>query len=161
RTFDRVGAIAGFGFVALFVAIIMAAQALPAPEHSIDEISRAASDKSQGILLGAYLGSLLTGALLVFGAVVTARIWRSGAVTGWWIVALIGIAGTAIGLVTDAIVVAFVRAVGHGVSGDVLWIGYPSGPDGVLVAIPLAVFLLGVGLGARASHALPRGVSLL
>ena len=157
RTLDRVGAVAGVAFVLLFVGIITMAPHLPAPQHSIAEIAQAAGDNGKGILFGVYLGALLTGAQLVFGAVVASRLWRAeGPRGGWWLVAVTGVAGTAVGLVTDTVVATFVRAVGHGVSGDVLWIGYPSGPDGVIVAIPLAVFLLGVGFGARASAALPR-----
>src|SRR5207247_11012869 len=49
----------------------------------------------------------------------------------------------------------------HGVRGDVLWIGYPSGPDGVLIAIPLAVFFLGAGFGTRSTGALPRWLGYL
>jgi hypothetical protein len=158
RLLDRVGAAAGIAFVLLFVAIIaVGTDGLPAPQHSIDEIARSARDHRDAILFGTYLAALLTGALLVYGAAVVARLWRAeGATGGWWIVAMTGLAATAVGLVTDTIVVGFVRAVGHGVSGDVLWIGYPSGPDGVIIAIPLAVFLLGAGLGGRASGGSPR-----
>lgn len=156
RTLDRVGAAAGVAFVLLFVGIITMASALPAPQHSIAEIAQAARDNRDGILFGVYLEALLTGAQLVFGAVVASRLWRAeGSGGGWWLVALAGVAGTAVGLMTDIVVATFVRAVGHGVAGDILWIGYPAA-DGVIVAIPLAVFLLGVGFGARASGALPR-----
>jgi hypothetical protein len=155
RTLDRVGAIAGIAFVALFAAIIMVVPHVAAPQHSIAEIGRSAHDNRQGILFGTYLASLLTGTLLVFGASVVARLWRTERETGgWWVVALTGVAGTSVGLVTGSVLVGFVRAVGHGVTGNVLWIGYPAGPDGVDIAIPLAVFLLGAGLGGRASGAL-------
>jgi uncharacterized membrane protein YhaH (DUF805 family) len=154
---DRVGAAAGFVFALLFVGVVSVAPHLPAPEHSIAQITRSAQDDRQAILFGTYLEALLTGALLVFGAGVVARLWRAEDRTGgWWLVALVGLAGTTVSLETSSALVAFVRAVEHGVAGNVLWIGYPSGPDGVDIAIPLGVFLLGAGLGARSSRALPR-----
>jgi hypothetical protein len=55
-----------------------------------------------------------------------------------------------------------VRAVGHGAEGDALWLGY--GADhwiGALTGVPLAVFLLGAGLGARATGALPSWLAWL
>ncbi len=155
RTLDRFGAAAGIAAVILLVAIITVSAALPPPNHSLADITRSASDDSAGILRGAYLGALFSGTLIVFGAAM-ARLRRSeGAAGGWWIVALAGIAGTSVGLVFDMLLIMFVRAVGHGVHGDALWVGYPSGPDGVLIAIPLAVFLLGAGIGARETRALP------
>ena len=154
---DRVGAVAGFVFVLLFVAIVTTAPALPAPQHSIAEITAHARDDRTGILVGVYLGMLMTGALLVFGGVVAARLRRVDEVTaGWWIVALAGLAGTA---APDATIAQFVRAVQHGASGSELWVGYPTSPDGAVWAVPLAVFLIGVG-GAGASGALPRRISL-
>ena len=112
--------------------------------------------------MGAYLGALFSGTLIVFGAAVAARLRRAeGAAGGWWIVALAGIAGTSVGLVVNMLLITFLRAVGHGVHGDALWVGYPSGPDGVLIAIPLAVFLLGAGIGARESRSLPGWVAWL
>ncbi len=160
RMLDRLGAACGVAVVLLFLALVMLMPALPAPNRSIDEITRAAMEDTQGILLGSYLGALLTGALLLFGASVAARLRRvEGASGGWWIVALAGIAGTAVGLATDP--VTFVRAVGHGVRGDALWTAYPSGPDGVMIAVPLAVFFLGAGLGARATCTLPRWLAWL
>jgi hypothetical protein len=157
-TIDRVGAAAGAVFVLLFVAIVTTAPALPAPQHSIGEIATRARDDRTGILVGVYLSMLLTGALLVFGGVVAARLRRAdGAVGGWWIVALAGLAGTA---VPDATIAQFVRAVQHGAAGDALWVGYPASPDGVVWAIPLAVFLLGVG-GAGTNGAFPRRLSIV
>lgn len=100
---------------------------------------------------------LLTGALLVFGGVLAARLRRADEVaSGWWVVALAGLAGTA---VPDATIAQFVRAVQHGASGDALWIGYPTSPDGVVWAVPLAVFLLGAG-GAGLEGALPRKLAV-
>jgi hypothetical protein len=155
-TLNRVGAVAGLAFVALFVGIIMFSPHLPAPEHSIVEIAQTAQDSRTGILIGVYLSLLLTGALVIFGAVVVARLWRSDAgATGWWIVAL---AGLAVAAVPDDSVARFVRATQHGAAGNALWVGYPMSPDGVVMAVPLAVFLLGVG-GAKASDALPRWLS--
>lgn len=157
RTLDRLGAAAGIAVVLLFLAIIMVVPALPAPNRSIARIARAATDDERGILLGSYLGALLSGALLLFGAAIAARLRRvAGAAGDWWLVALVGIGATAVGLTSDTAVVTFVRAVGHGVRGEALWTGYPSGPDGVQIAVPLAIFFLGAGLGARAAGALPR-----
>jgi hypothetical protein len=157
RTLDRVGAVAGLAFVVLFVGIMMFAPHLPAPQHSIDEIAGAASADRTGILAAVYLSFLLTGALLVFGAVVVARLWRSeGGASGWWIVAL---AGLAVAAVPDDSVARFVRAVQHGATGDSLWVGYPVSPDGVVMAIPLAVFLLGVG--SAKAEVFPRWLSRL
>jgi hypothetical protein len=162
RTLDRFGAASGIAAVILLLAIIMVSKALPPPNHTLADITRSASDDSAAILRSAYLGALFSGALIVFGATVAARLRRAeGTAGGWWIVALAGIAATSIGLVVDMLMITFVRAVGHGVRGDALWVGYPSGPDGVLIAIPLAVFLLGAGIGARESHALPRWLAWL
>jgi hypothetical protein len=158
RRLDRVGAVAGIAFVLLFVGIIMVPPHLPAPQHPIADIAQTAAADRTGILVSVYMSFLLTGALLVFGAVVVARLWRSDrGASGWWIIAL---AGLAVAAVPDDTVARFVRAVQHGATGDSLWIGYPISPDGVVMAIPLAVFLLGVG-GVRAGEALPRWLSWL
>jgi hypothetical protein len=155
---DRVGAVAGIAGVALLVALFTVFTSLPAPDHAIGDIGREASRNSDGLLLAAYAGALMTGALLLFGASVAARLRRAeGHADGWWLVALVGIAGTSIGLVADALAVVFVRAVGHGATGSGLWIGY--GADhwlGTLEAIPLALFLLGASMGASATRTLPR-----
>ena len=162
RSLDRVGALAGLATVALFVAIVIVIPQVPAQNHSIAEIGRKTAEHRTGILLGVYLGALLTGALLVFGSAFVARLRRAeGSGGGWWIVALTGIAGTAVGLTTDIILAALVRAVGHGVSGTALWVGYPAGPDGFVMAIPLAVFFVAAGLGGRASGVLPRWLGWL
>src|SRR5262249_27297895 len=81
---------------------------------------------------------------------------------GWWLVSLVGTAALAAGIVGNALTITFVRAVGHGVEGDVLWIGY--GADhwlGVLIAVPLAGFLLGAGLRARRAGLFPRVLAWL
>jgi hypothetical protein len=162
RTLDRLGAAAGAAAVILLVALVTATPALPPPNHSMAEISRSAGTDANAILRGAYVGALFSGALLVFGASFSARLRRAeGNAGGWWLLALTGMAGTAIGIVSNTLVVTFVRAVGHGAHGQELWAGYPSGPDGALVAIPLAVFFLGAGFGARASGALPRWLAWL
>lgn len=162
HTLDRLGAAAGIAAVLLLLALIVAAPALRPPNHSITEITRSARQDADGILRGAYMGMLFSGALLLFGAALASRLRRAeGMAGGWWVVALAGIAGTAVGIVSNTLVITFVRAVGHGAGGDALWIGYPSGPDGVLIAVPLAVFLLGAGLGARASCMLPRWLAWL
>jgi hypothetical protein len=158
RTLDRVGAAAGFAAVALLLAIFMILPALPAPDQPVASIARAAHDDASSLLRGAYLGTLMGVALLAFGAAFAAALRRSeGAGGGWWLLALAGIAGTSVGLVADAAVATFVRAVGHGVAGDTLWIGY--GLDhwiGVLMAAPLGLFVLAASLGARATGLLPR-----
>jgi|SRR5436190_3143662 len=163
RTLDRLGAAAGVAAVLLLLVIFTSMPALPAPNKPVSEIVRKATADRDALLLGAYLGALLTGALLVFGASFAARLRRAeGDGGGWWLLALAGIAGTAVGIVSDALVVTFVRAVGHGARGDALWIGY--GGDhwiGVLTAIPLAVFFLGAGCGARESGLLPRWLTWL
>ena len=162
RTLDRTGAIAGFATVLLFLAIIMVSKALPPPNHTLADITRTANSDSSAVLRSAYLGALVSGTLVLFGAAFAARLRRAeAAVGGWWIVALAGIAGTSVGLVVDMLMITFVRAVGHGVRGDALWVGYPSGPDGVLIAIPLAVFFLGAGMGSRATRSLPRWLTWL
>ncbi len=156
---ERVGAAAGVVTVALLLSIFMVLPALPAPSKPIADIARSATNNRDGLLVGAYLGALMSGALMIFGAAVAARLRRTeGAAGGWWIVALAGAAASgAIGFVSSALTIILVRAVGHGVSGDVLWLAY--GGDhwiGVLTGVPLAIFLLGAALGARAGDALPR-----
>jgi hypothetical protein len=162
RTLDRLGAASGLAAVILLIALFTLFPALPAPDEPIDAVAHAASVDADGLLRGAYAGALLTGALLVFGAAVAARLRRADAGEGWWILALIGSAGTIVGIVGNALEITFVRAVGHGATGDPLWIGY--GTDHWIVAleaIPLSIFLLGVGLGARTSGALPRWLSTM
>ncbi len=160
---DRVGAAAGIAGVLLLVALFNVFPALPAPDDGIAEIAGKAKDNTDGLLLAAYVGALMSGALLLFGASLAARLRRAeGSEGGWWLVALVGIAGTSIGIVGNALTLVFVRAVGHGVTGSALWIGY--GADhwlGVLTAIPLAVFLLGASIGARATRSLPRWLAWL
>ena len=61
-------------------------------------------------------------------------------------------AGTAMEIAGNALAIMFARAVGHGATGSALWIGYGAEHWlSVLIAIPLAIFLLGVGMGARAT----------
>jgi hypothetical protein len=163
RMLDRFGAVSGVAAVLLLLALFMVFPALPAPDDPISTIARSATDDAGALLRGAYVGSLMTGALVLFGAALAARLRRAeGPAGGWWIVALAGIAGTTMGIVADALVVTFVRAVGHGAAGASLWIGY--GADhwiGTLLAVPLAIFLLGAGFGTRASGALPRWLGWL
>jgi hypothetical protein len=160
---DRVGAAGGIASVLFLVALFTVFPSLPAPDESIGEIARSAQENNDGLLLGAYTGALMTGTLLLFGASVVARLRRAERGSGgWWLVALLGIAATAIGIVGNALEIMFVRAVGHGATGDALWVGY--GADhwlGVLTAIPLALFLLGAGMGTRATGMLPRWLSWL
>jgi hypothetical protein len=163
RMLDRFGAVSGVAAVLLLLALFMVFPALPAPDEPVGTIARSATNDADALLRGAYVGTLMTGALVLFGASLAARLRRAeGPAGGWWIVALAGIGGTTLGIVADAFVVTFVRAVGHGAAGASLWIGY--GADhwiGTLLAVPLAVFLLGAGFGSRASGALPRWLSWL
>jgi len=162
RTLDRVGAAAGIAAVLLLVSLFTMLPALPSPDKPISEIARSAAVNRDGLLAGTYLGALLSGALLVFGAVVAARLRRAEGTGGWWLIALCGIAGSAFGIVGNVFSVVFVRAVGHGASGNELWVGY--GADhwaGVLVGIPLAVFVVGTALGGRETRILRRWLVLL
>jgi hypothetical protein len=160
---DRIGAAAGIAGVLLLVALFTVFPSLPAPDHGIGDIARRAGENSDGLLLAAYCGALMAGALLLFGAAVAARLrLAEGPGGGWWLVALVGIAGSSIGIVGNALALVFVRAVGHGVTGSALWIGY--GADhwlGVLTAIPLAIFLLGASIGARDTRMLSRWLARL
>ena len=159
RTLDRVGAVAGIATVALLLSLFMLFPALPAPNKPVADIARSAANDRDVMLVAAYLGTLLSGTLIIFGAAFAARLRRSeGPAGGWWIVALAGItAAGSIGFVSDALSIVFVRAVGHCVTGDVLWLGY--GGDhwiGTLTGVPFAVFLLGAGIGSRATGLLPQ-----
>lgn len=157
RTLDRVGGAVGIAAVGLLLALFTVFPSIPAPDRPVADIASAAADRGQ-LLLAAYVGTLLSGALIVFGAAVAARMRRSEpGRDGWWIVALAGItAAGAIGFVSDALVIVLIRAVGHGVSGEVLWLAY--GGDhwiGTLTGVPLMVFLGGTALGSRTSGQLP------
>jgi len=163
RTLDRLGAIAGIAAVVLLISLFTMLPALPSPDKPITEIARSATVNREGLLAGAYLGALLSGALLLFGAVVAARLRRAeGREGGWWMVALCGIAGSAFGIVGNVFTVVFVRAVGHGARGSELWVGYGADHwSGVLVGIPLAIFAFGAALGARDTSVLPRWLVFL
>src|SRR5207247_10381633 len=123
---DRVGAVAGVVTVVLLVLLVTLMANLPAPNKSIADIGRSAADNRDSLLLGTYLGALASGALMIFGAAVAARLRRAeGHTGGWWILALTGAtAAGAIGFVSSALTIVLVRAVGHGVSGNVLWLAY-------------------------------------
>jgi hypothetical protein len=162
RVLDRVGAATGIVSVALLLALFTVFPTLPAPNKGIDAIAGSTATDRGAHLFAAYVGTLMSGALLVFGAAVAAALRRSDARgDGWWILALAGIAvAAAIGIVADALVIVLVRAVGHGADGDMLWLAY--GGDhwiGTLMGVPLGVFLLGAGLGSRATRLLPRWLS--
>ena len=158
RTLDRVGALAGIAAVALLLSLFTVVPALPGPDEPIAAIATSAADNGTELLLGSYLGALLAAALLVFGAAFAAALRRAeGVGGGWWLVALAGIAATSVGVAGNVMAASFVRAVQHGVRGDALWVGYGGEhASGTLLAVPLAVFLLGVGLGARATGLLSR-----
>lgn len=160
RSLDRLGAAAGGVAVVLLVALLQLFPAIPAADESVASIAAATSDQSQTLLIGAYDGALASGALLVFGAAFAARLWRAGSM--WWIVVLSGMtAAVSFSLVGELMILVFVRAVGHGVTGDALWIAYGGDLNGFLQAIPYAVFMLGAGMGIRATGALPRWTGLV
>jgi len=155
RTLDRVGGIAGGVAVVLLIALIQLFPSVPAADESIATIAKATARRSHTLLMEAYVGALATGALLVFGAVVAARLRRAG--SAWWIVALAGMtAAVPLSLVGWLMSLIFVRAVGHGVTDDALWTVYGGDLAGFLEAIPYAVFMLGAGMGIRATGVLPR-----
>ena len=158
---ERVGAVAGVVSVVLLVSLFTVFPSIPAPNKGVDKIARSATADRGAHLLAAYFGTLLSGALIVFGAAVAARIRRADSGDGWWIVALAGVtAAGAIGFVSDALVIVLVRAAGHGIHGDVLWLAY--GGDhwiGALTGVPLGLFLVGVGVGSRSARLLPGWLS--
>lgn len=158
RTLDRVGAFAGVAAVVLLLALFTVVPALPGPDAGIDEIAAKAATNDTALLFGSYLGALMAAALLVFGSALAAALRRGeGSGGGWWLIALAGIAATSIGVAGNVMAASFVRAVQHGVRGDALWVGYGGEhASSTLLALPLAVFLLGAGLGARATGLLPR-----
>ncbi len=161
RALDRFGAATGIASVVLLVCLFTVLPGLPPPEKPIGDIGRSALDHRDAHLLGAYLGALLSGALLVFGAAVSAALRRRESASGWSAVALIGAAATSIGIAADVSVITFVRAVGHGATGTMLWVGYGSDHwFGTLLAVPFGVFLLGAGLGGRETEAVPRWLAL-
>jgi hypothetical protein len=161
--FDRAGGIAGIVAVLLLVSLFTVFPSLPAPNKPIDQIVTKVKANRDGLLLGAYTGALMTGALLVFGASITARLRRAaGTETAWWLLTMAGLCGLWIGIAGNALEIMFVRAIGHGVAGNTLWLGY--GGDhwlSVLSAIPLAVFLFGAGMGGRATGVLRRWLAWL
>jgi hypothetical protein len=153
HSLDRIGAAACLAHVVLFLAIINLTPAILVPDRPISEIATATAAHSSGILWSAYLSTLVVLALFLFGAALASRLARHDAGDWAWL-ALVGTAALAVSLGDDDLV-RFVRAVGHGVRGDALWTTYPSGPDGVVMAIPMAVLLLAVCVGGRRG-ALPR-----
>jgi hypothetical protein len=163
RSLDRAGAVAGVASVAILIAILMFVPALPAADEPIESIARAATDDSSALHLGAYLGALLGGAMLIFGSVVAARLRRAeGSDGGWWIVALAGMTtAVSIGAASDLLNVIFVRAVSHGATGEALWTAYGGDLVGFLQAAPYGIFMLGAGMGVRATGVLPRWTGFL
>jgi F0F1-type ATP synthase membrane subunit a len=147
HSLDRIGAVAGVAYVAIFLVLMNFLPAVPIPTKSVDTIASDTARHSSGILWAAYGTNLMVLALLVFGTTLAARLAHHGE-GDWSLLALVGTAATSVYLVDNG-VVSFVRAVGHGVRGDALWSAYPSGPDGVVLAIPMGLLLLAVGLGGR------------
>lgn len=147
HSLDRIGAAAGLAHVVLFLAIINLTPAIPVPDQPISKITSDTAAHSGGILWSAYLSTLVVLALFLFGAALASRLARHDAGDWAWL-ALVGTAGLAVSLGDDDLA-RFVRAVGHGVRGDALWTTYPSGPDGVVMATPMAVLLLAVCMGGR------------
>src|SRR5262245_46513490 len=92
---QRVGAVAGVVAVALLVSMFTVLPALPAPDVTPAELARKATADENGLLVGAYAGTLMGVALILFGACVAASLRRTdGRDGGWWIVSLAGIAAT-------------------------------------------------------------------
>jgi len=153
-TLSGLGAACGIVHVALFLAIINITPAIPIPSKSIDVIASGTQEHSLGIRLSLYLGALMTFALIVFAAAVAVRLQRAGS-GDWWLLCGVGAACISLSLANEGDVLTFVRAVGHGVRGDALWMSYPPAPDGFDMAVPAAVFLLGAGLGGLATKTFP------
>jgi hypothetical protein len=147
HSLDRIGATAGIAHVVLFLAIINLTPAIPVPDQPISKITSVTAEYSSGILWSVYLSMLVVLALVLFGAALASRLVRHDGGDWAWL-AMIGTAALTASLGNDGSV-RFVRAVGHGVRGDALWAAYPSGPDGVVMAIPMAVLLLAVCMGGR------------
>jgi hypothetical protein len=162
RALDRIGSVSGVAAVVLLV-VTAAGGEMPAPDQPMAAIASAVHDRTSGLLTGVYTGMLMTLCLLVFGATVVAALHRAeGNGGGWWVLALVGIAGVSIWIVADAAAATFVRAVNHGVSGDTLWIGY--GLDhwiGVLALAPLGLFIIATSIGARVTALLARWTTWL
>jgi hypothetical protein len=150
RTLDRIGSTTGIAAIALLV-VTAAIGEMPSPDRPIDAIAADVHVQASSLLVGVYTGMLMTLCLLVFGASVVAALRRAeGAQGGWWVLALVGISGTAIWILADAAAASFVRAVEHGVSGDALWIGY--GLDhwiGLLALGPLGLFIIASSVGSQ------------
>ena len=146
NSLERIGATAGLVHVALFLAIINLTPAIPVPDQSISHITSVTAAHSSGILWSVYLSTLVVLALFLFGAALASRLSRHDGGDWAWL-AIIGTAALTASLGDNP--VTFVRAVGHGVRGDALWTAYPSGPDGVVMAIPMTVLLLAVCAGGR------------
>jgi hypothetical protein len=154
HSLSRLGAACGIAHVALFLAIIIFTPAIPIPSKSIDVIASGTREHSLGIRLSLYLGALMTFALIVFAAAVAQRLKRAGS-GDCWMLCGVGAACLSVSLANEGDILTFVRAVGHGVGGDALWMSYPPAPDGFGMAVPAAVFLLGAGLGGLASGVFP------
>lgn len=163
RSLDRLGAAAGVAAVALLVALLMFFPSLPAADESIATIVRDAADTKQMLLIGDYVGLVMGGLWLLFGVIVAARIRRAEPDSGaWWMIALAGItASAAVGVLGNVLSVMLVRAVGHGLSDDALWAIYSGDLVGWAQGIPLALFMLGAGLGTRATGVFPRWTGIL
>lgn len=147
HSLDRIGAAAGLAHVVLFLAIINLTPAIALPDQPISKVTTVTAAHSSGMLWSVYLFTLVVLALFLFGAAVASRLARHDAGDWAWL-ALVGTAALSASLGDDGII-RFVRAVGHGVRGDALWTTYPSGPDGVVMAMPMAVLLLAVCVGGR------------
>jgi len=163
HSLDRLGAVAGAVAVALLTALMMFFPALPAADEPISTIAESAAADRQMLLAGDYIGALMGGAWLLFGVAVARRLRRSElAGGGWWIVALAGItASAAVGLLGNVFSIMLVRAVGHGVTSDELWVVYSGDLVGFIQGIPLALFMLGAGMGTRVTRVFPRWTSIV
>lgn len=163
HSLDRLGAVAGVVAVALLIALMMFFPALPAADEAISTIAETAAADKQMLLAGDYIGALMGGAWLLFGVAVAARLRRSEpAGGGWWILALAGITSSAaVGLLGNVFSIMLVRAVGHGVTGDGLWAVYTGDLVGFVQGVPLALFMLGVGMSTRATRVFPQWTGIV
>lgn len=163
RSLDRLGAASAAGAAALLVALMMFFPSPPAADEPIAAIAKDVAGSEQALLLGDYVGLVMGGLWLLFGIIVAARLRRREDDGGaWWMIAVAGVtASAAIGFLGNVSDVVFVRAVGHGLADDGLWTVYGGDLVGFAQAVPLSLFMLGMGLGNRSTGAFPRWTGVL
>ena len=131
------------------------------PDRPIAEITAGRDRRSwQRCSSGSYLGSLMAGALLVFGVSASQQSFAERAQAGgWWIVALVGIAARRqSGSSATHWSLAFVRAVEHGARRRVALdrLLRATMRSVTLRTVPLGIFLARRWFRALASGAFPR-----